>query len=516
MPVEWKYATESLRLGGPAVEEVTEIAEMDARRQAVTAEAILDHLRTQPGMILADEVGMGKTYVALAVIASVLSSTKKNADPIVVMVPPGLLRKWRREWQRFKAKCTVGGAFAWMDGRDKIATTPTEFFKLLDDPPNRRARLIFLKTSCFAQGLVDPWIKLALVRYARTHTKMTDEERKRIHKWAGDLTLQKGKHLTADLIRHLMKSDPIEWKARLVAEGVLDESDDDPVPAHLDRCKDKLDYSDLIAVLRNEIPGRSGALSKATLKNARQSFNEACQGLYWQWLQHVKWQASLLVLDEAHHAKNDPTRLAGLFRSDDLTALVEGRADATRPYLWEKADRMLFLTATPFQLGHDELIRILRSFAAVRWNDDEAPSKSPEDFLKVLDTLKARLNENRIAGRRLDALWGRMSPDVGDGNGASNLYSRWVNGDAAEPAASLVVEEVMKAATECRRSKLAAERDAVEPWNGLYHWVVRHNRPTNLPKLPSEPNGSSILRRWPWSPGSRPAWSAPSCPGTSP
>ena len=33
MPVEWKYAAESLRLGGPVVEEVTGIAEMDARRQ---------------------------------------------------------------------------------------------------------------------------------------------------------------------------------------------------------------------------------------------------------------------------------------------------------------------------------------------------------------------------------------------------------------------------------------------------------------------------------------------------
>jgi len=88
-----------------------------------------------------------------------------------------------------------------------------------------------------------------------------------------------------------------------------------------------------------------------------------------------------------------------------------------------------------------------------------------------------------------------MSLDVGDGNGASNLSSRWVEEDAAGPATGLVVEEVKKAVAECRRSKLAAERDALEPWNGLYQWVVRHNRPTNLPKLPSEPNGSSILRR---------------------
>lgn len=496
MPVEWTFAGESLQLGGKAVDGTSEIAAADARRQTVTAEAIVDHLRTQPGMILADEVGMGKTYVALAVVASVLASTKRNGDPVVVMVPPGLLGKWRREWQRFKAKCTVAGSFSWMDGRDKVATTPTEFFKLLDDPPTKRARLIFLKTSCFAQGLGDPWIKLAFIRYARSHTKMTDEERKRIHKWAGELTLQKGKGLSPDLIRHLMKTDPTDWKGRLVDEGVLDEGDDDPVPLHLDRCKDSLDYRELIEVLRNEIPGRSGALSKSTLKSARQQFNDACQGLYWQWLDRVKWKASLLVLDEAHHAKNDSTRLAGLFRSDDLTALVEGRQDAKHPDLWQKADRMLFLTATPFQLGHDELIRVLRSFAAVAWAGSEAPSKSREDFLKSLEVLKARLNENRLAGRRLDTLWGRMSPDsIGSVAGSTEPFAGWL--DATQPSPSLVVEEVRTAIAEARRSKVAAERDSVEPWNGLNHWVVRHNRPTNLPKLATEANGSAILRRVP-------------------
>lgn len=496
MPVDWKFVAESLQLGGKILEGTSEIAAADARRQTVTAEAIVDHLCTQPGIILADEVGMGKTYVALAVVASVLASTKKGTDPVVVMVPPGLLGKWRREWQRFKAKCTVPDSFSWMHGRDKVATTPTEFFKLLDDPPGKRARLIFLKTSCFAQGLGDPWIKLALVRYARTHTKMTDEERKRIHKWAGDLTLQKGKHLSPELIRYLLKTDPTEWKTRLVAEGVLHEADDEPVPRHLDRCKDDLDYGELIRVLRNEIPGRSGALSKSTLKNARQQFNDACQGLYWQWLDCVSWKASLLVLDEAHHAKNDSTRLAGLFRSDDLTALMEGRKDAKHPDLWQKADRMLFLTATPFQLGHDELIRVLRSFAAVAWAGPEAPSKTREDFLKSLEVLKARLNENRLAGRRLDTLWGRMSPDTLSGeDGASELFSGWL--DTTQPSPSLVVEEVRTAIAECRRSKVAAERNAVEPWNGLHHWVVRHNRPTNLPKPATDTNGPVILRRVP-------------------
>lgn len=47
---------------------------------------------------------------------------------------------------------------------------------------------------------------------------------------------------------------------------------------------------------------------------------------------------------------------------------------------------MLELSRTTFQLGHDELIRVLRSFAAVRWSDGEAPTKGREDFLKILET----------------------------------------------------------------------------------------------------------------------------------
>ncbi len=43
------------------------------RRQERTAQEILRRLEHQPGVILADEVGMGKTFVALGVAASVAS-----------------------------------------------------------------------------------------------------------------------------------------------------------------------------------------------------------------------------------------------------------------------------------------------------------------------------------------------------------------------------------------------------------------------------------------------------------
>lgn len=89
--------------------------------------------------ILADEVGLGKTFVALAVIASVVQSTRLSGKPVVVMVPPGLARKWPREWDQFKALCcTRPDALAWV--RDKYVSAVAE--ALLG--PTSMGALVFL------------------------------------------------------------------------------------------------------------------------------------------------------------------------------------------------------------------------------------------------------------------------------------------------------------------------------------------------------------------------------------
>ena len=66
MPVDWRFAENVVRLGGV---DTQKIAPEDGARQQETARSILADFERQPGVILADEVGMGKTYVALAVVA---------------------------------------------------------------------------------------------------------------------------------------------------------------------------------------------------------------------------------------------------------------------------------------------------------------------------------------------------------------------------------------------------------------------------------------------------------------
>jgi hypothetical protein len=275
--------------------------------------------------------------------------------------------------------------------RSARVDTPTEFFKLLDDLPRKRARLIWMTTSCFHAGLNDGWLKLAFVRIARSNSRLSDETKKRIYKWATEMSrLKSQRQLTPDVIERLMHLKVSQWHPYLIREGVVAADSDDPIPAHLLQHRHQLDWSDLARFLREDVPGRQGAVSTNRLIEARRDFNWYCGEIYRSWLQKVRWRASMLVLDEAHHAKNDGTRLAGLFRSDETTELLAQNGEVhrdNRPLLWDKFDRMLFLTATPFQLGHHELMRVIRSFAAAKWSGHQAPSESRQQFLSKLQTL---------------------------------------------------------------------------------------------------------------------------------
>ncbi len=494
MSVDWPFAWDIIDLAGARQQK---IAVEDAARQQATATAILQDLASQPGMVLADEVGMGKTYVALAVAVSTVQATRSSKHPVVVMVPPGLATKWRREWQQFKTLCSRRPeALAWV--RDVYVDTPTDFFKKIDDSRQSRPHIVWMTTSCFGRGLQDPWTKLMLVRLARARTKMSPEMTSKLCKWATTLIrLKRARNLTAELVERLLRSDLSRWRRILIREGVLAENADDPIPQHLLQHQNEIDWSPLIEVMRGDaIPGRRGAVSDDRLREARKGFNEACQEVYWNWLGCTRWRASLLVLDEAHHAKNDHTRLARLLRSADAQRLIGHGSGQGTPLLQDKFDRMLFLTATPFQLGHHELIRVLRSFAAAKWTGPSAPLGTRAEFLQAMDELEQRLTVNRQAGRRLDLLWGRLARDcvaryATDGDIGFAAAEWWRRINASGPT-ELVDRELMSAIEECRKTRQHAERDPNKPRSSLAPWVIRHNRPLELPTMAGMP---AVLRR---------------------
>lgn len=464
MPVDWPFADNVIKLAGLGK---PQISLEDAQRQTETARAILAHIRTRPGVLLADEVGMGKTYVAMAVVASVIIATRRTHCPVVIMVPAGLRQKWQRDWDQFKTHCVRNHALDWV--RDEYAHTPTEFFKFLDDPPKKRAHLIFITTGCFSRGLNDPWVKLAIIRLARSHTKLTDLNKLHLYRWAADLVRQFSNYrLTEDVVRELMYADVLTWKRILSENGILSEDEDSPVPDRLPKEAYRIDWTPVCKVLR-ELPGRRPEYVKGSTRNrVRRAFHEACGCVYEQWLNLARWRCPLLVLDEAHHAKNDTTRLAKLFRqeSEEDIALLK-----------DKFDRMLFLTATPFQLGHQELIRVLRSFVAVRWSSEEAPLGTRESFKDMMSKLEKTLDQNRLAGRRFDRLWGKLRPEMvtknlPDDKDETLGILEWWRGVETSPS-DVWEQNLVQAYRDCAEKKEQTERL-------LRPWLIRHNRSTRL------------------------------------
>ena len=455
MPVNWPFARDKLNLGGTGK---LRIQPMDAERQTLTAQAILQNLANQPGILLSDEVGMGKTYVALAVAASVIEATGGKQGPIVIMVPSRLRGKWQREWQQFKQHCTVGTSLNWI--KDTYAHSPTDFFKLLNNNHDRH-HLVFVTTGCFSGGLGDPWIKLAMIRLARKRTKLSAQQKGRIYRWSADLVrLVSQHHLTEEVVKKLLNSDLDYWKDILVRENLLDDTGDDPIPELLEKCEHKIDWGPLVDLLRHGLPKHASANLDVRLKTARADFSEACRAIYKQWLECSKWNSPLLILDEAHHAKNDHTLLARLFRQssqDDVTMLGG------------KFQRMLFLTATPFQLGHQELIRVLQSFEAIRWNSPRAPASSLEQFQTAINNLETALDANRLAGRHLDKLWGTIRPETVAGEDIETWWRR-----VADNPTDFWESRLVEAIRHCRDTRETAELL-------LRPWLVRHNRPADLP-----------------------------------
>jgi hypothetical protein len=87
-----------LQLGARADKDGIPIA--DIERQEDTVLGALDMLEERPGVVLADEVGMGKTYEALG-IAAATQHLSRRCRIVVVTPGPDLNTKWFSEFSRF-------------------------------------------------------------------------------------------------------------------------------------------------------------------------------------------------------------------------------------------------------------------------------------------------------------------------------------------------------------------------------------------------------------------------------
>ena len=459
------------------------VPEVDQKRQRNEVTEILRRLRRRPGVILADEVGMGKTFVALAVAYSV--AVRSQRGPAIVMVPPNLVEKWEQDLKTFcglylkdannlvKTPGTPRSKLKALSAlRYGIARHSIELMRLLDDPPRKRCHLILLGQGAMARSQTDSWVRLALIaetlrRHARGRSTQLIKVKRQIHRFVAELIwaigVQRATDLGEEVWKSLLRTDCSAWK-EIYNDAVRKENkplDDDPVPKSVTRALREVDLKPLASALE-QMPIRArGGVRRVSerLNDARKALRQVEEFLWKELLAQARWHSPLLVMDEAHHLKNPSTLLARQFQKRRDKDLRTGDGAMAQAF-----DRMLFLTATPFQLGHHELVRVLQRFGDVRWDAGELGDK--EEFRKELEDLESRLTENQRAAIRLQQCWSRLRVEDIDGDAETWWDSLCRSSDISLTHRQRSILDAYKAA---KYSRDRAERS-------LRPWIVRHNK----------------------------------------
>jgi len=453
------------------------ITKEDANRQESTAREILSRLKDQPGVVLADEVGMGKTFVALAVAVSTAMGNE-NRLPVVVMVPPSLQKKWPQDFETFCYHCLAP------EIRDNFkygtASRAVEFLKLIDDPPERRKTVIFITHGAMSRGLADKWVKLALIQQALRYRHDAGQLKLNLCKVMGSLLRcpWMDRKYGQQLWMELLDKQPSTWLKVMRRQGIDPEedndsaNDDDPVPQAVLDILHRLNTNSLYEKLCM-IPKNRSASFDQRLEEIRKGIQDELQKTWKQCIKEMHLRLPLLILDEAHHLKNESTQLASLFRcqdaKDDMEEIKKGALNGA-------FERMLFLTATPFQLGHSELCSVIERFEGIAWESSLAPRRGREGFLQEVNELRKALDSAQEFTLRLDDAWGRLNSEdlvIGEQTFA-DLDNWW---DCIQNTIGLTsrTEQVLKC------SRLAEERMRIAE-GILKPWVIRHLKPRVLPQ----------------------------------
>lgn len=466
----------------------------DQNRQRAEVDELLRRLQSQPGVILADEVGMGKTFVALGVAYSVAVHSPRG--PVIVMVPAHLIEKWEQDLKTF---CEL-----YLDNRKPVAHVTSDrkllraagtvrygvarhsidLMKFLDDRPAERCHLIFLAQGAMSRRQTDKWIRLALIaealrRHGRGKAERLIQVKSQIHRFLARLLWanaeQRAHEWGDELWRKLLQTPTESWR-ETYDHAVREDRrlQDDPIPKSVARALNRIDLKKLTQALE-QMPVRArGDESRVAerIDQAREALRGVEEELWKKLLAEARWRSPLLVMDEAHHLKNPGTSLARQLQSPDLEQDLKTGDGA----MAQAFDRMLFLTATPFQLGHIELVRVLERFGDVRWDRDSLGEL--EVFRKELADLRNQLNESQRTSIALQRSWCRLSPDD-----CSEDMDAWWRQLLQAPQDALT--HYQRAVVDAFRAA-KARRDAAQKM--LRRWIVRHNKPPLW-------SGTSIYRR---------------------
>ena len=453
------------------------VSDRDALRQYRTVVEILHRLGNQPGVVLADEVGMGKTFVALGV-AMMTALADRGRRPVVVMVPSSLHEKWPRDFDVFRSLAL--GRPADKALRAEAAGSGLDFFRLLDNEVSKRPHIIFLKHGAFHVQNIDHWVRLALIKRAMQGMQL-GERRSALPRFAARLLRTKTSYKDPELFSKLLRTPNREWLGVINGhyQGQPDYCiADDPIPEAVQKIleSDDLNFGAIREHLRR-LPARESYSLDERLESTRIAINDSLRDMWPSTIAKTRFRSPLLILDEAHHLKNPATRLASLFVADDAQEDVQTITGA----LDGAFERMMFLTATPFQLGHHELMNVISRFKGIAWKT--MPQYTKEQFEVELVELRGVLDRAQHRAAELDRRWQTLRQDDlagpnGDARGAEEWWREASERPAEQPERIQVVTRVFE---EARKAMKEGEEK-------LRKWVIRHLRDRQLP-------GTDIPRR---------------------
>ncbi|MBL8683567.1 MAG: helicase [Myxococcales bacterium] len=336
------------------------VALRDIERQEDTVLRALALLETQPGVVLADEVGMGKTFEALGVVAA-FTHSRANARTLILTPGPDLNRKWEKELRAFgDAQRPMYSGF-----RDRFASAwhlAEVVEKLLSN-----------------QVVVAPMTVFAGSRSDATRAYL-------LSAWAEHRGLR-GNQVAAIF--------------RQYNEGKLDRRD-----FKAERFLDVFDWKTvepaLAAALRahQRLPSN---LDRALAEERYEAFadkhtvDRLLNDIRVRLLGELVPSLDLLVVDEAHKLKNEQS-----VRTKSLRTMFEKRFD-----------KALFLTATPFQLSTEELRGVFSLFSLAK----SAPVTLEQRTARLMEDIQAY----QAVYEELDRAWSMV--DVAGADDFAQLFA---------------------------------------------------------------------------------------------
>ncbi len=449
----------------------------DVERQHRTVQVLLDRFYATHDderfelQVLADEVGMGKTFVALAVALSILEARRNKAPElgrcakkILVLVPSNaaLFYKWQREVGEFVKRCLPS------DKRLEVARwfyaqtvwNPDDLVSALTQ--RRSGSVVIAKPSALRGRVQHLDAKAQLVlRVLFTHWSTAFKK---------------------DMRRRLLAGAPGGWPTTLDELDAAVRKEDQPFAAGvvreaLTKYIARPEAVDMVEELRQFALAAAGEHFLVRRRERMQALRRGLARLYKHALlrESLSRALPLVIVDEAHNWKNHK----------------HGYDEFVR-FIAPHTQRLLLMTATPFQLRPDEMLKILEA-----GDDLKLPKERRERIRSIREKhLSTALNSSERASQALSREWARLNGRVTQ----AELTWAWqlpcvrevipvLQAMADSPGAldgSDVEATVDRGITECPPALQAFLKQALMLYahnrdlsRELGEWVIRHRKPND-------------------------------------